>query len=108
MKDEVYNIRFHHPEHGTHTVLLKVRRLNHKFLLSCRLPVSDELISAKASDCFAALQRIEEQLKHSDGRSIVSVLAETFGRQVLCNIGSGLRSLCDDNRTAYIEDCSYF
>lgn len=61
MNDEEYNIRFHHPDHGTYTVSLNVRELDDDFLLSCKLPASEELITAQASDCFAALQAIRRK-----------------------------------------------
>lgn len=61
MNDDAYDIRFHHPEYGDHTVLLNVRELDDDFLLSCKLPVSEELITAQASDCFAALQGIRRK-----------------------------------------------
>jgi len=63
MNDEAYDIKFHHSEHGDHTVSLNVREMDDDFLLSCKLPKAEELISAQASDCFAALQEIRRKIE---------------------------------------------
>ena len=65
MNDEVHTIPFHHDDHGTHKVALKVRDLGVDYLLSCKLPISGEVLTAQAADCYAALQNVRRK---SEGR----------------------------------------
>lgn len=39
---------------------LTVREIGDEYIISCELPISDELISGRADDCFAALQIIRK------------------------------------------------
>ena len=61
MHDQTHTIPFHHGDHGTHDVVLSVSRLDDNYLLSCELPISGEVITAKASDCYAALQDVRRK-----------------------------------------------
>jgi hypothetical protein len=61
MKDDTYNIPIHHETEGHHSVSLVVRELGDDYLLSCKLPISNELLTSQASDCFAALQGIRRK-----------------------------------------------
>ena len=65
MNDEIHSIPFHHEDHGTHKVALTVRELDNDYLLSCKLPVSGEVLTAQAADCYAALQGVRRK---SEGR----------------------------------------
>jgi hypothetical protein len=61
MQDDTYTVPAYHAEHGRHSVSLVVRELDDDFLLSFKLPTSDELLTCQASDCFAALQGIRRK-----------------------------------------------
>jgi hypothetical protein len=64
MHDQTHTIPFHHVDHGKHDVVISVSRLEgNNYLLSCELPISGEVITAKASDCFEALRSIRNQIE---------------------------------------------
>ena len=56
MNDEIHTIPFYHDTHGTHDVAVTVRDLDDDYLLACKLPISGEVLTAQAADCYAALQ----------------------------------------------------
>ena len=65
MNDEIHTIPFYHDTHGTHDVAVTVRDLDDDYLLACKLPISGEVLTAQAADCYAALQSVRRK---SEGR----------------------------------------
>lgn len=58
MEADLYHVTAYHPEHGIHPVTLAVSEAGDGYLISCQLPMSDNPLSGRADDCFAALQII--------------------------------------------------
>lgn len=48
-------------EHGVQDVTLEVREIGDDYVITCELPVSKELLTGQAEDCFAARQIIRRQ-----------------------------------------------
>lgn len=61
MDAEVYLLKAASPEHGLHDVTLNVYDLGEDYRVSCELPLSGELLTSDAGDCFAALQVIRRK-----------------------------------------------
>lgn len=66
METDFYQLKAFNPEHGMQEVTLEVRVVDDDYLLSCNLPMTDELLTGQAEDCFAALQAIRRQ---AEGRN---------------------------------------
>jgi hypothetical protein len=58
MEADLYNVPAHNPEHGIHNVTLAVSEAGDEYVITCKLPLSDALLTGQADDCFAALQII--------------------------------------------------
>ena len=58
MNIDLYRLKAFNPDHGIHDVTLEVCESGDDYLLSCKLPVTGELLTGQAEDCFAALQII--------------------------------------------------
>lgn len=66
MNIETHQLKAINPEHGMHDLVLEVREVGDDYLLSCRLPLSDALLTGQADDCFAALQIIRREAEGRD------------------------------------------
>src|SRR5690242_19574386 len=66
MDIDLYTLKAFNPEHGMHNLTLEVREAGDDYLLSCKLPVSGELVTGQADDCFAALQSVRRK---AEGRN---------------------------------------
>ena len=66
MDTDHYTLKAFNPEHGLHHLMLEVREVGDDYLLSCKLPVSGELITGQEADCFAALQAVRRK---AEGRN---------------------------------------
>jgi hypothetical protein len=64
MDTDHYTLKAFNPEHGSHHLTLEVREVGDDYLLSCKLPVSGELITGQESDCFAALQAVRRKAEN--------------------------------------------
>jgi hypothetical protein len=61
-----YTLKAFNPTHGLHTLTLEVREVGDDYLISCKLPVTGELVTGQAGDCFAALQSVRRK---AEGRN---------------------------------------
>jgi hypothetical protein len=61
MDTDQYRLKAFNVEHGLHDVTIEVREVGDEYLLSCKLPVSGELLTGQADDCFAALQALRRK-----------------------------------------------
>lgn len=66
MEADLYHLAAYSPEHGIHDVTLAVREAGDEYIITSKLPMSDELLSGQADDCFAALQIIR---RAAEGRN---------------------------------------
>ncbi len=66
MNTDLYRLKAFNPELGLRDVTLEVREVGDDFSLSCKLPLTGELITGRADDCFAALQCIRRE---AEGRN---------------------------------------
>jgi hypothetical protein len=51
----------YNPEHGIHDVTLAVSETGDEYVITCKLPMSDDSLTGQADDCFAALQIIRRK-----------------------------------------------
>lgn len=66
MADDLYHLAAFSPEHGIHDITLSVRRVRDEYAITCKLPITVELLTGYAYDCFAALQIIRRK---AEGRN---------------------------------------
>jgi len=66
MNTDFYHLKACNSKHGIHDVTLEVREVGDDYILTCKLPVSGELLTGQAADCFAALQIIRRKAEGRD------------------------------------------
>ncbi|MCA9151036.1 MAG: hypothetical protein KDA92_17110, partial [Planctomycetales bacterium] len=66
MDPDLYHLKAYHSEHGIHDVTLAVREVGDDYMITCKLPVSGDLLTGQATDCFAALQIIRRKAEGRD------------------------------------------
>jgi hypothetical protein len=66
MDTDRYHLKAYNSEHGVQDVTLEVREVGDDYVITCKLPVSQDLLTAQAEDCFAALQIIRRQAEGRD------------------------------------------
>ena len=65
MNAHVYLTTAASSEYGLHELTLKVSEVDEEYRVSCELPLSNEVLSGVADDCFAALQVVR---RNAEGR----------------------------------------
>lgn len=68
MPDDEYKIPVQHDTEGTTSVVLTVRELDDDYLVACKLPGLNDVLTSQASDCFAALQGIRRKAEERGWR----------------------------------------
>lgn len=58
MDTDIYHLQAYNSERGLHDVELAVREAGDEYIITCKLPLPDGLLTGQADDCFAALQII--------------------------------------------------
>lgn len=61
MDTDHHHLKAHSTEHGIHDVTLTVREAGDEYIITCKLPLSDDLLTGQADDCFTALQIIRRK-----------------------------------------------
>ena len=68
MDTDLYHLKAYNSEHGIHDVTLAVREVGDDYMITCKLPMSGDLLTGQATDCFAALQIIRRKAEGRDWR----------------------------------------
>lgn len=66
MDTDLYHVKAYNSDHGIHDVTLGVRESGDDYIVTCRLPMSGDLLTGHAADCFAALQIIRRKAEGRD------------------------------------------
>ncbi len=66
MVTDLYHLKAYNSEQGLHNLTLAVREVDDDYIITCKLPDSDDLLTGQAGDCFAALQIMRRE---AEGRN---------------------------------------